>query len=227
MAGSFVAFLIAPGQFVTIAQTEPATLENPQLTADESFSQSDSGPSAFTGTLGRLRLIQARIGPFGLGAVVLATIVSVSGAIWAIRLGAATPIAIMVGYCTLVATVCLTVALSLLPKPESKQGQSVSATPAVSEAWKHVSTFSVSDAARLWCDVEPGATVTQDIIAWGRLMLDAIASGELACIRNEAPSNRPTSYPSDKPHWCTEVTRDALQTWAHARGFEPGFLQNR
>lgn len=212
---------------MTIAQTEPAALEDPHLTAAETIPQDDAGPSALVTALDGLRLVPARIGPLGLGTVVLGTIVAVSGAIWAVWLGVSYPIAIMVGYCTLVATACLALALAMLPRQETKPEQPVSETPSVSEAWKHVNTFSVSDAARLWCDVEPGATLTQDIIAWGRLLLDAIASGELACIRSEAPSNRPTSYPSDKPHWSTEVTREALQAWARARGFEPGFLQDR
>lgn len=169
------------------------------------------------------------MGPFGLAAVALGAVLSVAGSIWAIRLGIATPIAIMVGYCTLVATVCLTLALSLLPTHETEQEPptSISATPPVSEAWKHITVFSVSDAARLWCDVEPGAALTQDIIAWGRLLLDAIAGGELACIRNEAQSGRLKSYSSDKPHWSTQVTREALQAWARGRGFEPAFLQDR
>lgn len=212
---------------MTIAQTEPAAFDDPKLTAAESIPQSGTGPSALLRTLEGLRLTLARVGRLGLGTVVLGTVVSVAGAIWAIRLGVTTPIAIMVGYCTLVATVCLTLALSMLPRHEAKQERLVSTTSSVSEAWKHVNIFSVSDAARLWCDVEPGAAVTQDIIAWGRLLLDAIASGELACIRNETQSARLTSYPSDKPHWSTEVRRDALQTWARTRGFEPGFLQDQ
>lgn len=215
-----------PGQFVTIVQSESAILETPQLTAVESPPQSDTRQSALTRALEELRLVQARTGPVGLSAVVLGTIVSVSGAIWAIRLGVAYPIAIMVGYCTLVASVCLSLALATSPKHETRHARPVSTTPSVSEAWKHVNTFSVSDAARLWCETEPGAMMTQDVIAWGRLLLDAISSGELACVRNEAQSSRPASYSSDKPHWSTQVTRDALQAWARARGFTPGFLQD-
>lgn len=212
---------------MTIAQTEPSTLEDTQLTAVENFPQSDGEQPALIGALEGLRPILARIGPFGLGAATVGTIISVSGAIWAVRLGVTYPIAIMAGYCTLAASVCLAFVPSMLSRYETKSHQPVATTPSVSEAWKHVNTFSVSDAARLWCDVEPGATVTQDVIAWARLLLEAIASGELACVRNNDQSNRLTSYASDKPHWSTEVTREALQTWARARGFEPRFLQGR
>lgn len=211
---------------MTIAQSEPTILDSPQREAVESTPQSDTDPPALLKALAGLRFVQARVGPLGVTAIALGAIVSVSGAVWAIRLGITYPIAIMVGYCTLVATACLTLVLSLLPRHETQQAQPVSAAPSVSEAWKHVSTFSVSDAARLWCEVEPGATVTQDVIAWGRLLLDAIAGGELACVPNDAQSNRRTSYPSDKPHWSTQITRDALQAWARARGFSPGFLQD-
>jgi hypothetical protein len=212
---------------VTIAQTEPAALEDPKLAEVESAARNDNARQAPTRALARLRFIRSHMQPFGVGVVALAAVVSVLGAVWAVRLGVSYPIAIMVSYCTLATTICLTAVLALLPKYEAEQEQPASDAPSVSEAWKHVSTFTVSDAARLWCEVEPGAAATQDIIAWARLLLDAIASGELACIRSESPANRPLSYPSDKPYWSTKVTRDALQAWARARGFNPGFLQDR
>ncbi len=212
---------------MTIAQAEPAALEDPEPADVESATQNDTAPSAHTGGPTRLRFILSHIQPLGAGAVALAAVISVLGAVWAIRLGVAYPIAIMVGYCTLATTACLTVVLALLPKHEETDEQLASTAPPVSEAWKHVSTFSVADAARLWCDAEPGAAATQDIIAWGRLLLDAIANGDLTCIRNETQGNRPASYPTDKPYWSTKVTRDALQAWARARGFSPEFLQDR
>jgi len=212
---------------VTIAQTEPAALADPELAEVESAAQNDNAPPVPTGAPARLRFIWSHIQPLGVGAIALATAVSVAGAVWSIRLGVALPLAIMVSYCALATTVCLTVVLATLPRHEAARELPAATTPSVSEAWKHVNTFTVSDAARLWCEVEPGAAATQDIIAWARLLLDAIASGELACIRNETQGNRPLSYPSDKPYWSTKVTRDALQAWAQTRGFNPGFLQDR
>lgn len=223
MAGSV--YWIAPGLFVTIAQTEPAALETPEPTEVESTAQNDNARPAPTAAQARLRIIWSHMQPFGVGAVAFATVVSVLGAVWAIRLGVSYPIALMVSYCTLATTVCLTVVVAMLPGHETAPEQPTSTAPSTSEAWKHVGTFTVSDAARLWCEVEPGAAATQDIIAWGRLLLDAITSGELACIRNETHGSRPMSYPSDKPYWSTKVTREALQAWAQARGFNPRFLQ--
>ncbi|HZD91395.1 MAG TPA: hypothetical protein VE224_14940 [Pseudolabrys sp.] len=212
---------------MTIAHSEPAAFADPDRTADESIPQGNTESPALPAAGGSWRLIQERIGPLGLGASAFATALAAAGAIWAIRLGVAYPIAIMAAYCTAVATIGLALVISLLPRAEeARPEQPAPDTPAVSAAWKHVNTFSVSDAARLWCDVEPGATVTQDVIAWARLLLDAIADGELACVRGEAPSGRPMSYASDKPHWSTEVTREALQNWARTRGFKPGFLQD-
>lgn len=212
---------------MTIVQTEPAALEDPELAEVESAAQNDNARPAPTGPQARLRFNWSHMQPLGMGAVGLATVVSVLGAVWAIRLGVSYPIAIMVSYCTLTTTVCLTGVLAMLPRHETARELPASTAPSVSEAWKHVGAFTVSDAARLWCEVEPGSAATQDIIAWGRLLLDAIESGELAYIRNETQGNRPLSYPSDKPYWSTKVTRNALQTWAQARGFNPEFLQDR
>ena len=68
--------------------------------------------------------------------------------------------------------------------------------------------------------------LTQEIIAWGRVLVDAIENGELPFIRSEAQHKRSVSYSYDKPHWSTEVTRDALKAWAQTRGFSPSFLQD-
>ena len=132
----------------------------------------------------------------------------------------------MAGYSTFVATACLAFILAKAAAVEYKQEQQMNSPARVSEAWKHVSKLRVSDAARLWCDIAPGAMVTQDAIAWGRVLLDAIESGELPCVQNEALYKRSTSYSYDKPHWSTEVTRDALKAWARTRGFSPSFLQD-
>jgi len=41
-------------------------------------------------------------------------------------------------------------------------------------AWKLVKKFSVSDASRLWCDIEPGAVVTRTLI-----VLDGFYGGSI------------------------------------------------
>jgi hypothetical protein len=83
--------------------------------------------------------------------------VSIGGAIWAALTGVPLPIVLMVGYCTLVGAVYLTLAPFLyrlvsqagieeIRQPESKPHY---------EAWRHVHELSVRQAAFLWCDVEP------------------------------------------------------------------------
>lgn len=218
--------MIASGHFVTIVHSEPAAFDTADHTAHESAPERHTEKVARPESRGALEAVRDHVGPLGLGAITVGTALSVAGVVWAVHLGVVYPIAIMVGYCTAVSTVFLTLGVSLLPKAEPMRVEPPPALAAVSEAWKHVGTFSVSDAARLWCEVEPGATVTQDVIAWARLLLDAIANGELASVRNEAQSGRPRSFAPDKPHWSTEVTREALQTWARSRGFEPSFLQD-
>ncbi len=211
---------------MTIAQSEPAAIGDSELADLASTARNDNAQPALTGAIARLRFLLSHMQPLGVGAVALAAVASAAGAVWAVRVGVSYPIAIMVSYCTLATTVCATLLLAMLPRRETKQAQPAETVPLVSEAWKHVNTFSVSDAARLWCDVEPGAAATQDIIAWARLLLDAISSGELECVREEPKGNLARSYPSDKPYWSTKVTRDALQAWARTRGFSPGFLQD-
>ncbi len=216
---------------MTLAHSEPAALQNSQLAAAESVLDGNAAPSTPAKISGRLSLVLSRIRSVGLGAIALGLAVSVSGAVWAILVGVAYPVAIMVGYSTLVATICLVLVLSKLSKaadtnPNNQNGEEISAPPAVSEAWKYVSKYRVSDAARLWCEVEPGAMATQEVIAWGYLLLDAIEGGELAYVRDEFQGGRRPSYLSDKPHWSTEVTRNALTAWARRREFNPSFLQD-
>ena len=54
-------------------------------------------------------------------------------------------------------------------------------------AWKMVEKFNVSNASRLWCDIEPGHPYSQESSAWAAAMLDAIKSGALPV----SPKNTP------------------------------------
>jgi hypothetical protein len=57
-------------------------------------------------------------------------------------------------------------------------------------------------------------------------MLDAIKRGELSVCK-KAGVNRPTiDQERANPAWNTEVAREALKSWAQARGHNPKFLQN-
>jgi hypothetical protein len=88
-----------------------------------------------------------------------------------------------------------------------------------------VNTLTVSDASRLWCDIEPGATATQETIAWGRALLDAIKRGELPILTKAGASEEAIKRESENPNYMTQVSRDALQAWARGHGYAPNFLR--
>lgn len=175
--------------------------------------------------------------PIGMAALATAgtgMAVALGGTVWAVQLDVSYPIAIMVGYCTLAATLCATVALRPTP---AVAPTTVVSTPAAAaavnggptthfEAWRLVNKFSVSDAARLWCDLEPGSNVTQETIAWARVLLDAISRGELAMTEKPGARKDAIEHERNNPTWHTEMSREALTAWAKSHGFNPRFLQD-
>lgn len=174
-----------------------------------------------------LRAKASPAGPWVLVAVTAGAIIGIGGAGWAVLIDVPFPLAIMAGYCTLAVSVCLAAALVLLAAPD--------ATPApVAEkkntpnyaAWKLVQTFSVSNASRLWCDIEPGSALTQDSIAWAKVLLGAISRGELPMVEKAGVSKDVIERERANPNWHTEVAKDALHAWAKTHGFNPRFLQD-
>jgi hypothetical protein len=156
-----------------------------------------------------------------LGAVVLAT----AGASWAIDSGVSAPLALMVGYCAATSTVALYAATRTLRPVQAEEPHSAPLAPSTSEAWKLVKTLTVSDASRLWCDIEPGSTATQESMAWGRALLDAIKRGELPIAAKAGVSEEAVKRERESPHYMTQVSRDALQAWASGHGYAPNFLR--
>jgi hypothetical protein len=92
-------------------------------------------------------------------------------------------------------------------------------------AWKLVDKFNVSNASRLWCDIEPGHPYSQESSAWAAAMLDAIKSGALPVSPKPFATKEMIAREQASPGWNTEVTRDALRTWARAHGHCPTFLR--
>lgn len=181
-------------------------------------------PSVARDALNRARTSTA--GTFALAAVATGTVLSVGGAIWAVQTGVPYPIAIMAGFCTLAGGVCLAAALVFLMTPDQTPAPIVvNATPNYT-AWKLMKTFSVSNASRLWCDIEPGSALTQDSIAWAKVLLGAISRGELPMAEKAGAPKEAIERERNSPNWHTEVARDALQSWAKTHGFNPRFLQD-
>jgi hypothetical protein len=144
--------------------------------------------------------------------------------LWAIEEGVPHPKAIMAGYCTLVVSLCSFAAFLVVKNLSDKKIQtSVKRKPNYA-AWTLVDTLRVSDASRLWCDIEPGCPASQESIAWAQAMLDAIKRGELP-VFERAGINRRIDQERANPTWHTEVRREALREWAKSHGHTPTFLR--
>jgi hypothetical protein len=180
---------------------------------------------------------------WGMVAVLSGICVGLGGALWAIELDVPYPLAIMAGYCAFIASACLCTALMMLNKPPAKIEQFVSspAVPATSTtatttttkprklpnyaAWKLVSKYSVSDASRLWCDIEPGCPATQESIAWAHALLDAVKRAELTIVPRSGLSETMRGPEQTNPSWHTEIARETLKSWAQTHGHSPRFLE--
>lgn len=162
-------------------------------------------------------------------AVGLPALVAASGGValavfctlWAIKAGVPLPLAIMVGYCTVASSAGVCMAPLVIRSLAAKKTAAVAPKRGPNyAAWEVVSNLSVSDASRLWCDIEPGCPASQESIAWGTAMLDAIKRGELPVSSKDGPSQGPGS-----PNWHTKIAREALKSWAQGLGHSPRFLQ--
>ena len=170
--------------------------------------------------------IQSSIGTVGTAALSSGIILALGCTLWAISLGVSQPLAIMVGYCAMVGSACLCTSIVLLRRSATK-GSTIDATRWPNyAAWKLMSRLSVSDASRLWCDIEPGCAASQESSAWALAMLDAIKTGELPVSSSSGTREEVINQNRANPNWHTEVTRDALKAWARTHGHSPRFLEN-
>ena len=136
---------------------------------------------------------------------------------WGVQMGVAYPIAVGVGYCMLVCSACLCVALTVIVNTAEKTDRVGERPEPNYAAWKVVRKLRISDASRLWCNIEPGCAASQESLAWAQAMFNAITSGELA-VAEGAGKDTNTS-------WATEIGRDELNRWAASYGHSPRFLQ--
>src|SRR5262245_33723939 len=131
----------------------------------------------------------------------------------------------MTGYCTALVSACFSVLRAALDRSDRKIPTSENRQPNYA-AWRLIATLRVSDAARLWSGIEPGCPVSQESIAWGQAMLDAIKRGELAIHERKGSASRSIDEERVNPGWHTEIPREALRAWAHSHGHAPPFLRN-
>jgi hypothetical protein len=156
--------------------------------------------------------------------LVVALVAIMIGVLAAIAAGADAAMSVLVGYCSVISTLAACSISSMLRFHVAERGFPPKSPRKTSEAWKLVSTLTVADASRLWCEVEPGATTTQDTIAWGRALIDAIKCGELPIVRRSNASEDSIERERANPHYMTQVSRDALKSWAARHGYAPDFL---
>ena len=143
---------------------------------------------------------------------------------WALTEGTNAALAVLIGYSALASTIALVQSIPATKtqgfEPETKSN----IKGGTSVAWKLVNTFTISDASRLWCNIEPGATATQDSMAWGRALLDAVKQGNLPILA-AAVSAEALDRERRNPHYMTKVSRAALKHWADQNGHTPEFLR--
>jgi hypothetical protein len=168
--------------------------------------------------------VQSAIGSSGLAALSSGVVLAICGTALAIHEGVPYPLAVMVGYCTVVASACLCAALfNVRGRAPTKAIPIGTNRDPNYAAWRLVSKFRISDASRLWCDIEPGSPASQESIAWGTAMLDAVKRGELPAIARAGTTVN--AQEQRNPGWSTEIGREALISWAQAHGHSPRFLQ--
>jgi hypothetical protein len=213
----------------------PANASLPEIAASETQTTPirRSGDKSMQRANSGFARIRSAIGPSGVAIVASGVALAFGCTIWAIYEGVPHPLAIMIGYCTMVGSACLCTAPLVIQSLAAKvQGPAVQESASATNrepnyaAWRLVSKLSVSDASRLWCDIEPGCPASQESIAWGMAMLDAVKRGELVASAKADTSQAASPQEQSNPTWHTKIARDALKSWAQARGHSPKFLQN-
>jgi hypothetical protein len=143
---------------------------------------------------------------------------------WALAEGTNAGLAVLVGYSALASTIALVQSIPATKTRGFEPKAKSDADGETSVAWKLVSTFTISDASRLWCNIEPGTTATQESMAWGRALLDAVKQGNLPIVATGI-SAEAQDRERQNPHYMTKVTRAALKHWADQNGHTPKFLR--
>jgi hypothetical protein len=213
------------GILVSAIQSDHPRVQGQQLDVSASNTQKGEGSTLAKRTQEELTRLKIGFGRFGFAVAVAGLTLAASETVWAVLVGVSYPIAIAAAYCTFAASVCLGIAVAVALKSEAPKEQPIAQNPALSGAWKLANTFSVSDACRLMCAIEPGSMVTQDCIAWARALLEAIERGELPVVE-KAQGGGMLPQRRAQADWHSEVTREALKSWTQLRGTSPQFLQD-
>jgi hypothetical protein len=160
-------------------------------------------------------------GAFGLTGL----IGSVAGAIWAVILGVPLPIALMVAYCTLVGAVYLTMAplaFRVLALSGANKVERKSLKPNYA-AVRLMHEYALSEASRLWCDIDQHEKATHESESWYQALRAAVQRGELPF----KPKITSQAFMEKKnPEWSTVVTRQGLKDYSAKINHDPIFLRD-
>jgi len=168
------------------------------------------------------------IGWLGLTSLLSGLAVAVGGAIWAVIIGVPKPIAIMAGFCTLAATICLTLvpsAYRVLAKAPAAIAESKPPEPNYN-AVRLRDEFSIEEASCLWCDLDPntGAS-TLDTAEWRKVLLEAVKKGKLELIP-ESFGRGAIEMERRQANRYTRVSRAELKKFAASIKEDPKFLRD-
>jgi hypothetical protein len=183
--------------------------------------------SSFEMVIAKAVWLRDALRPWGMASIVAGVAIAGIGASFAIQQGVSVALALMAAYCVVATCIACTVTLALLSQraPKEVVARPAAAGPNIA-AWRLVSELRVSDACRLWCDIEPGSPYSQEAIAWATAMLDAIRKGELPILPRPGGQRDQDERERTHPSWRTRVSREALKSWASSHGFCPAFLHN-
>jgi hypothetical protein len=158
---------------------------------------------------------------------------AVGGAAWLVAAGIPLPLAILAGYCTLVAAVYLAMA----PMAYRALRQMPIIKPARNDRPNYAAVrlqhqYSLAAASRLWVDLDPKAVATYDSQAWYETFVSAIQGGKLKFKPKKADPSDPISYErriayeQQYPDLNTTVTREEFKRYAASINQDPAFLRD-
>ena len=131
-----------------------------------------------------VRHIHAAIGFSGSAILCVGGALAILCTMNAVQAGAPYPISFAAGFCTLACSAGFCAALVAILNVTGTVPPITEKPQPNYAAWKLAGKLRVSDASRLWCNIEPGCAASQDSLAWAQAMLNAIKAGELPVIRS-------------------------------------------
>lgn len=148
----------------------------------------------------------------------------------AVVAGVPIPIAIMVGYCTLVGAVYLAMAplaYRALAASPSNATQPVLKNPPDYKTWSHIQMLSVRQAAHLWSEQDPNVlSDAPEVDMWANVLTDAIRRRELPVTLGEWAEAHDRKWAILTPNLDTTMLRRDLIAFAKSKGFDPRFLRD-